>query len=356
MELAKGSVRHGTISPKEAMPKRPLKDSLRVDLIVTLLSGWLLGGAYLDAWAHNHIPQLDTFFTPWHGVLYSGYLAVAAYLVFILVRHHKGGVPWRRALPAGYGLSLAGAAMFAVGGVLDLIWHELFGIEVGVEALLSPTHLILGTGGILIVTGPLRAAWQRFPGDRSLRWENGLPALLSASFVLALLAYFTQYAHPFVRTLAGKDDYNLAPFFNQALGVTNILIQSAFLMGIVLLLLKRWSLPFGALTLILTLSTVLISFLNDQYLWILLALVAGLFGDVLLHQLHPSPERSTALRLFAFAVPFIVYSFYFLGIAISDGGIAWSIHLWTGSAVLAGVVGLLLSFLALPPPVPVNPD
>ncbi len=356
MALAKGLIRHGRIPPQEAATRQPLRDILHVDWIVTLLSGWLLGGAYLDAWAHNHIPQLETFFTPWHGVLYSGYLAVAAYLVFTLVRHHRAGIPWRRALPAGYGLSLAGAAIFAAGGVLDLIWHELFGIEVGVEALLSPTHLILGTGGILIVTGPLRAIWQRFPGERSLRREYALPALLSATFVLALLAYYTQYAHPFVRTLAGKHDYNLTPFFNQSLGITNILLQTAFLMGIVLLLLRRWSLPFGSLTLILTLPTILISFMEDQYLWILCAIVAGLIGDVLLHQLKPSPDRPTSLRLFAFAVPFILYSFYFLGVLISDGGIAWSVHLWTGSAVLAGVVGVLLSYLAVPLPMPAKPD
>lgn len=32
-------------------------------------TAWLFGGAYLDNWAHAHIATLDTFFTPWHGVL-----------------------------------------------------------------------------------------------------------------------------------------------------------------------------------------------------------------------------------------------------------------------------------------------
>jgi hypothetical protein len=39
-----------------------------------------VGGAFLDNWPHAHIATLDTFFTPWHGVLYSGYAACAAVL------------------------------------------------------------------------------------------------------------------------------------------------------------------------------------------------------------------------------------------------------------------------------------
>ena len=56
-----------------------------------------LGGATLDGWAHTHVPErLETFFTPWHAVLYSGFLASAAALV--------GGVsspPPRPGLAAG---------------------------------------------------------------------------------------------------------------------------------------------------------------------------------------------------------------------------------------------------------------
>ena len=46
------------------------------DLIVSLLSLWIIAGLYLDGSAHHHIPDLiETFFTPWHAVLYSGFLA-----------------------------------------------------------------------------------------------------------------------------------------------------------------------------------------------------------------------------------------------------------------------------------------
>ena len=51
--------------------------SLRFDWIMVIVSVWWLGGLFIDGWAHSNIPQLETFFTPWHAVFYSGYLAVA---------------------------------------------------------------------------------------------------------------------------------------------------------------------------------------------------------------------------------------------------------------------------------------
>jgi hypothetical protein len=53
---------------------------VRFDWAVTAFGAWLTGGLYLDGWAHIHNPALETFFTPWHGVLYSGYLMMAILL------------------------------------------------------------------------------------------------------------------------------------------------------------------------------------------------------------------------------------------------------------------------------------
>lgn len=61
--------------------------SVGFDRVAAALSGWLVGGFLLDVWAHHNLPStLETFFTPWHGVLYSGFLAVAAFLVGSFVR------------------------------------------------------------------------------------------------------------------------------------------------------------------------------------------------------------------------------------------------------------------------------
>src|SRR5918992_2170806 len=124
------------------------------DWTVVLLSAWYVGGLYLDGWAHHHIPQLESFFTPWHAVFYSGFLALAGFLMATLLRNHAKGYPWRQAVPSGYEFSAMGVLIFVAGGLGDMVWHELFGIEADVEALLSPTHLVLALGGTLILSGP----------------------------------------------------------------------------------------------------------------------------------------------------------------------------------------------------------
>ena len=41
---------------------------------MSALSAWLVGGFFLDGWAHTHGKVDQSFFTPWHAVLYSGHV------------------------------------------------------------------------------------------------------------------------------------------------------------------------------------------------------------------------------------------------------------------------------------------
>src|SRR2546427_9735313 len=61
--------------------------SLRFDWLMVVVSVWWLGGLFIDGWAHSNLPQLETFFTPWHAVFYSGFLAVAITLLVKIVRN-----------------------------------------------------------------------------------------------------------------------------------------------------------------------------------------------------------------------------------------------------------------------------
>ena len=54
----------------------PVAGGLWFDWVAVALAGWLIGGLHLDGWAHNHHPEMESFFTPWHGVLYSGFFAL----------------------------------------------------------------------------------------------------------------------------------------------------------------------------------------------------------------------------------------------------------------------------------------
>lgn len=325
--------------------------SVRFDWAAALLSGALVGGAYLDGWAHEHGKVDQSFFTPWHGILYSAMLVIGIFLAIPFATNLLRGFNWRRALPIGYGLSMIGVLVFALGGVGDMLWHILFGIENNVEALLSPTHLLLAVGWVLIVSGPLRAAWNRSDAAARTPAATILPALLALTWMLSVFIFFTAYANPFGETMAAIAGRSVQTDVEQALSIVGFLVQPALLMGLVLLALRRWTLPFGSLTLLLTLTTTLVAVLHDQYGLIVVAVLAGLLSDLVLRWLQPTAERPLALRIFAFAVPAILYTLYFGALALTDG-IAWTIHLWAGAIVLAGVVGLLLSYVAVPPAAP----
>jgi hypothetical protein len=314
---------------------------------MAILSALFVGGLFLDGWAHTHGRVDQSFFTPWHAVFYAGYAMTASALVASLLRNHARGCPWQLALPVGYGLSGLGALIFAAGGVTDLIWHTIFGIEAGVEALLSPTHLVLALGLGLIASGPVRATWRR--SEPVLGWAAQGPMLLALTSTLSVLTFFTEYAHPLIYVAAGRGHPHGGA---EGLGVASVLLQTALLMAIVLLTVRIGPLPRGGLTLIVTLNAAAMGFLNfsgDYPLALVVgAGVAGLLGDTLYARLHPSAAAPSAWRLFAFALPATFYLCYFLALMLTEG-IAWSVHLWVGSIVLAGIAGWLLSYLLLPP-------
>ncbi len=130
-----------------------------------------------------------------------------------------------------------------------MIWHMLFGIEAGVEALLSPTHLALGLGQGLIVSGPLRAAWRR--PEPATAWATQVPVLLALTLTLSVLTFFTMYAHPLVHPAAGAGSPHAG---SETMGVAGILLQTGLLMGTTLFVVRFWTLPAWALTLMVTLT------------------------------------------------------------------------------------------------------
>src|SRR5437879_4785447 len=158
------AVKEALPAPPKSHPQQPLpgsRGSLLFDWAVALLSVWLVGGVFVDGWAHNHLQSLENFFTPWHALLYSGFAAVSTPIAVAWLLGVRRGRPFLAAVPDGYELSAVGVVLFGIGGLLDMLWHLAFGIEVSTDALLSPTHLLLVSSGILIISGPLRAGWRR---------------------------------------------------------------------------------------------------------------------------------------------------------------------------------------------------
>jgi hypothetical protein len=331
-------------------------DSRRFDWLAILTSAWFIGGLFLDGWAHNHIPSLETFFTPWHGVLYSGFFSVAILMAVTQYRNIAKGYAWGRALPKGYFLSLVGVAIFFAGGVSDMLWHTILGVEQNAEALFSPPHLLLASSAILFLAGPLRAAWGR---KVTTGWADLAPAILSLTMLFSLFTFFTQYANFYGNPslLVGRGG-SANDYLENVTTIANLLFPAAITVGVLLFALRRWRLPFGTVTFMLTVNAALMVLMRFRFAsayWpvIVSAALTGLLADVLIARLRPSAANPLALRAFAFAVPFAQSLLALAAIVLTRGQpLWWEVHMWLGVPFVAGVIGVGVSFLVAPPPVP----
>jgi hypothetical protein len=327
--------------------------SLRFEWLMVLSSLWLFAGLYLDGWAHNNIPeQIDSFFTPWHLVLYSGYVVSAVILGVMYIVNIRKGYSWLQALPPAYMTSLLGAIIFAVAGNLDFIWHSLFGFEEDVEALVSPSHLSLAVGGVMMMSGPLRAAWQKLDVKQN---KISLSALLSLFIVIGVFTFFTQFSNAFShpQVFVGYIPSRADTYFWDVALISYVLIPTTILLGAILMSVLRWTLPFGSLTFLLAGNSMLMFLMawrysHEQWPVLIAALVGGLLADVLLVRLKPSVQRVKALRWFSFLVPVLTFLAYFLSLLLTQG-MWWNSNMWLGMIFFSGILGLGLSWLAVPP-------
>lgn len=342
----------GATHAPEANP--PLSSGDR--LVGSLFGLWMVIGLFLDGWAHDN-QKPESFFTPWHGVLYSGFTAAAAFALYCAVRGRLPGHGWRETIPRGHGLSLAALGVFAVGASGDLVWHEVLGIEVGLEALLSPTHLLLMGSGIVALSAPIRAAWLEPEVAPTLR--KFLPVALSTTLLTALIAFFLSFFSPLSNNAGGTTfdrftgQQHTHPSsdvaeLQQLLGVGSILLMTVVLAGAVALLLRRWRPPAGTFMLLFGLVVLLFAGTDEfaQPLVLLAGLGAGITADATARRLPAAAVCGAAIA--------VLWLGYFAFYALNEGSVAWSAEVWGGSvflgALLAAAVGLLVTPLPAPAP------
>jgi hypothetical protein len=340
----------------------------RDDLVTTVLAACLVTGLFIDGWAHNTRPRLETFFTPWHALFYSGFTATAAWICWSVWNRRSATGSWRASVPAGYGLGLAGIAIFLVSGIGDLSWHLAFGIERDIAALLSPSHLGLFLGAFLIATTPLRSAW----ADPALRRRVGLgrllPAVLSVTLAGCLAAFMFQYLHPVDenvvsvgRSLTLQQDFTSFqyPFVHRLAiqaGVSGFALSTALLFTPLLFLLRRWRPPAGSAAIALGAQCVAMQALTgfaDAGLAVL-GLIGAVTVEALLAALRPAELPRRRLRAFCAAAPVGFWGVYFGGIALHDGGLGWKAEIWGGALVWSGLTLLALAMVMFPPSAPVK--
>lgn len=315
-------------------------EGLRLDAAFTALALWMIGGIAWDF--HVHAGGInfaeEGFFTASHVTFYSAFLLIAALLGAVTYANYRRGHPLFDAIPEGYRLGVLGVALFMLGGPGDFLWHSHFGFEEGVEALTSPSHLLLVTGATLFLSSPLRATWVR---EDTPTGVGQLPMLISATFVAVGVTFFTIYQNPLVQPLGAPDGPTPDHSF------LGILWFTAVVVALVLTLVRRFRLVPGAFTFVLGLLGLLVTAISPSFEFLPPMVAAGAVADGLYGVARHRWGPGRTVRLLGAAIPVSLFAAYFATVAFVYG-LDWSFHVWTGGIVSAGLVGLLVSYVVVP--------
>lgn len=353
--------------------ERP-RATYRTDLGTVGFGMWLLTGLFVDGFAHRNLNlQQENFFTPWHAIFYSGFAATAGWILWHTWRNVRAGYAGLSAIPAGYGGAVAGLLIFAEGGAGDVVWHTLFGIEQDLDALFSPSHLLLFTGIFLILSAPLVAAWSRAdppdgagPGARtflpvtlSLAWSSGLIAFCFGYWGAAgeegVGKDITSWARSLdtlpVVWMPGSNEADTISQFVQETSLASLFVTLAILLLPALLVSRRWRTPLGTFTLtwtlVATLTQVADGFGGAPRIGAFT--LAGLAVDLLTRGLRPDRGGTASLALVGCGGALAWTSAYFTLVHLTSG-IGMHLEMWTGvitwSVLLGGLAGALIASVA----------
>jgi hypothetical protein len=186
-----------------------------------------------------------------------------------------------------------------------------------------------------------------------------LPAVLSTAFSTTLVLLFLQYGNALTapaRTIVGTFSF---PAHQQAPIETRwrtagLVLTAVLLITPLLLLARRWRLPFGTASIlylaVAALSGAIAQFANLTT--VLGAVAAGVAVDVLALWLAPTAARRRAYWTFAGLAPLVTWSLYFAVAAVVAGRLPTVPELWTGGPIVTALLGLLLAAILVPPAIP----
>ena len=322
--------------------------SRRQDAALLAATSILIVGLFGDGWAHANLGgKLESFVTPWHTVLFVGFAITAGWLLLLLQRRRVAGSPLRAAIPPGYSLAIAGLGGFFVGFNGDAVWHTVFGVESDIDALLSPTHLLMAMSLLAIVSTPYRTRAAAPTASWALDGVRVVSLLLSTHVVVFFLLYL------WIPSL-GLGSVGWERFFEEADApeFVTVLSQMAMLAGSfavtavvvvpVLLLARRSRPPLGALLLLVVVpATAIMGIRGFSQGWALLAFLAA---GVLAELLGRLPVGRRRLLVLGTAVPVVLWSSYWV-LFERVLGTAWEVEIATGQIWSAAMLGTGLAVL-----------
>jgi hypothetical protein len=358
--------------------------SLRDDAVMIFLGFFTLVALFWDGILHNNTVGQDEFWSPPHMAMYAGLGALGVWITLVLLRHQESRQVLDVSLmPRGYGLAVIALPLAALSGPADMIWHAAYGFENQIDSTYSPPHQGLFISGAMLAAIPAASAWKK-AGDRpSLR--DLLPATLSVTAVASVMLFVMHQINPFYGgsvaptqafqdDLAGRadayagntedhaeglahalvnygDDAWPFYFYSTHLTAAGILLFTAVLIGSILLMRRRWTLPVGTLTIMFTALALLFAMPSEYRMAELIPalVIAGVIADVLMLRLVGDRPEGWRIRLFAGVVPPILWVLFFFCIAVLGDGLGWGATLWTGMLTTSAGLGFMLSLLTAAP-------
>jgi hypothetical protein len=324
-------------------------------------------GAHLDGWSHVHYGfAIESFWTWPHLVLYAGKAGTGLVVLGAVAGRLAGGAPRGAGLPRGYALVLAGSGLFLVGGAFDAGWHAWVGFEVDVATLLSPAHLWLWVATLVVQAGVLQAAlaWRRpaVAGAGASPWAD-VPVLLALGLFCRVTMWNLVYADPLaIDYAAGATLARRLPGFaavageglaGQAAGTTGMVLHAVWLVLFLVVPLRHWRLPGGAIAAVMLWNGLLTVAMTDMWRYLPAVAAGALAGEAVWSAMRRGElggrEGEAGYRLLAFVVPAVQFAAYLGLVALVGGGLAWPVHLAAGAPLLAGLYGVIASGFAIPP-------
>jgi hypothetical protein len=372
-------------APAAARGERPVT-TYKEDLITAGLTVWPIIAMFFDGRGHNNETGQESFWSLPHLFLYAGMTVIGLWIGLLVTKYQlaagadprKSLIPDLKAIPVGYGVAILGLLTLGLGGPTDFIWHAAYGFEVGVDAIYSPPHLLLFFGGLLVASTGIRSMWAKADIAPDLR--TFAPVLLSAMLFIGVAGFITMYLSAFMTNVTPtsdfvtdyqaqfKDDFDDQsvslnagltgygddqwPFYYYAAshGIASMIVTTLILLGPALLLLRRWRVPFGAMTAIFTGYGLLASIMTEYRDWVLVVplILTGLAIDLLQHR--SGRERLTlgGIRTVGPVAAAVLWISYYAILAL-DKGMGWEPTMWVGALMVGVMSGFGVAFLIAPP-------
>jgi hypothetical protein len=320
----------------------------------------MIVGLQLDAFKHATDPNLETFFTIWHAIMYAGMALCGGTIAWFIRRNSRLGAPnLFAAIPLGFQGAVVGMAILVMSGGVDTVWHTSFGIEKGLEILVSPSHLGIITGMFLVSSAPLVMLWKE---QRALTKAEHAMTVVSAGLAFTTVHIITAHASQLGELYLGSQ--RQLPF-TDAYRVHGYVFSTVLLLIPMLALKRRFGTGMLGVFFLALMPAVMMNFLGEKPgpLWLpfLVAMAAALavpvshllsnrIGSALRARISAitgvvgSEHKATSMIALGATFPAILWSAVFIVTPLAGKPVFWSVHVWTGVLLMTIITGALTAF------------